>query len=203
MGHFKVPKFSKPHLTRESLGLTPWVKYDKYNPHSDQSTDARKSLADLDYSPLRRVTLQSFLMGILISMGGFIFGYDTGQISGFLEMPDFLQRFGQRHDDGTYYFSNVRAGLIVALVSTLHTYSPLPPLTLAALHRYAHRCPGCRSCGRYHRQKNQCHCLVWYLLHWQHRHDLLHRSLVPDDDGQMGGWSWCRRLVSTCPNVHV
>lgn len=132
MGHFKVPKFSKPHLTRESLGLTPWVKYDKYNPHSDQSTDARKSLADLDYSPLRRVTLQSFLMGILISMGGFIFGYDTGQISGFLEMPDFLQRFGQRHDDGTYYFSNVRAGLIVALVSTLHTHSPLPSLTLAS-----------------------------------------------------------------------
>ena len=23
-------------------------------------------------------------------------------------MPDFLERFGQRHDDGTYYFSDVR-----------------------------------------------------------------------------------------------
>ena len=44
------------------------------------------------------------------------FGYDTGQISGFLEMPDFLDRFGQRHSDGTAYFSNVRAGLIVSLV---------------------------------------------------------------------------------------
>jgi SP family sugar:H+ symporter-like MFS transporter len=32
-------------------------------------------------------------------------------------MPDFLQRFGQRHDDGTYYFSNVRSGLIVGLLS--------------------------------------------------------------------------------------
>ncbi|KIV89186.1 hypothetical protein, variant 1 [Exophiala mesophila] len=117
MGHLKAPNFRKPQLTREGLGLTTWVKYDKYNPHSDQSTDARKSLADLDYSPLRRITLQSFLMGILISMGGFIFGYDTGQISGFLEMPDFLERFGQRHSDGTYYFSNVRAGLIVALLS--------------------------------------------------------------------------------------
>lgn len=50
-------------------------------------------------------------------MGGFIFGYDTGQISGFLEMPDFRERFGLRHADGTFYFSNVRAGLIVALVS--------------------------------------------------------------------------------------
>lgn len=45
------------------------------------------------------------------------FGYDTGQISGFLEMPDFLDRFGQTHSDGTKFFGNVRAGLIVALLS--------------------------------------------------------------------------------------
>lgn len=32
-------------------------------------------------------------------------------------MPDFLQRFGQRHDNGEYYFSNVRSGLIVAMLS--------------------------------------------------------------------------------------
>lgn len=32
-------------------------------------------------------------------------------------MPDFLERFGMRHDDGTLYFSNVRAGLIVAMLS--------------------------------------------------------------------------------------
>ncbi len=32
-------------------------------------------------------------------------------------MPDFQQRFGQRHSDGTYYFSNVRSGLIVGLLS--------------------------------------------------------------------------------------
>ncbi|EAT82204.2 hypothetical protein SNOG_10810 [Parastagonospora nodorum SN15] len=42
---------------------------------------------------------------------------DTGQISGFLEMKDFLRRFGQQRSDGTYYFSNVRSGLIVALLS--------------------------------------------------------------------------------------
>lgn len=46
-----------------------------------------------------------------------MFGYDTGQISGFLGMVDFLRRFGQRHADGTPYFSNVRSGLIVALLS--------------------------------------------------------------------------------------
>jgi len=56
-------------------------------------------------------------MGMLVSMGGFVFGYDTGQISGFLGMVDFLRRFGQRHADGTPYFSNVRSGLIVGLLS--------------------------------------------------------------------------------------
>lgn len=45
------------------------------------------------------------------------FGFDTGQISGFLAMPDFLERFGQKHQDGTFYFSNVRSGLIVAMLS--------------------------------------------------------------------------------------
>jgi SP family sugar:H+ symporter-like MFS transporter len=48
------------------------VRYDKYNPNSAQATDARKSIAHLDYSPLRRVTWQSFFMGVLISMGGFM-----------------------------------------------------------------------------------------------------------------------------------
>jgi SP family sugar:H+ symporter-like MFS transporter len=32
-------------------------------------------------------------------------------------MPEFLERFGQQHSDGTFYFSNVRSGLIVALLS--------------------------------------------------------------------------------------
>jgi SP family sugar:H+ symporter-like MFS transporter len=58
------------------------------------------------------------LMGILVSMGGFIFGYDTGQISGFLEMPDFLRRFADIYDPttGIYKFSNGRSGTIVGLV---------------------------------------------------------------------------------------
>jgi hypothetical protein len=49
----------------------------------------------------------------------FIFGYDTGQISGFLEMPDFLNRFADQTDPetGRRAFSNWKSGLIVALVS--------------------------------------------------------------------------------------
>jgi SP family sugar:H+ symporter-like MFS transporter len=58
-------------------------------------------------------------MGVFVSMGGFIFGYDTGQISGFLGMPEFQSRFGQKNGngDGGFHFSNVRSGLIVALLS--------------------------------------------------------------------------------------
>jgi SP family sugar:H+ symporter-like MFS transporter len=68
------------------------------------------------------ITLRTIVMTILTAMGGFIFGYDTGQISGFLEMRVFLERFGEptprttEHPFG-YYFTNVRSGLIVALVS--------------------------------------------------------------------------------------
>ena len=93
------------------------VHFEQHDPRNEKGTDVRRSLADLDYSPLPRVTMRSFGMGCLISMGGLIFGYDTGQVSGFLELPNFLMRFGQQHADGTYYFSNVRSGLIVALVS--------------------------------------------------------------------------------------
>jgi SP family sugar:H+ symporter-like MFS transporter len=68
------------------------------------------------------LTLRTAFMAILVAMGGFIFGYDTGQISGFLEMDVFLRYFGQLgpitqdHPTG-YYFTNVRSGLIVGLVS--------------------------------------------------------------------------------------
>lgn len=94
------------------------VTFDEHNPASEKRRDGgRQSLAGLDYSPLKRVTGRSFILCVLVSMGGLIFGYDTGQISGFLEMPDFLERFGMRHSNGELYFSTVRSGLIVALLS--------------------------------------------------------------------------------------
>jgi hypothetical protein len=67
------------------------------------------------------ITLRTVVMALLVAMGGFIFGYDTGQISGFLEMDVFLRRFGQTTTDlvtypSGFYFTNVRSGLIVGLV---------------------------------------------------------------------------------------
>lgn len=77
---------------------------------------------NLDDAPVPRITLRTFLATVIASMGGIIFGYDTGQISGFLEMDVFLERFGQYDPSNSkansegYYFTNVRSGLIVALV---------------------------------------------------------------------------------------
>jgi len=62
-------------------------------------------------------------IGITASMGGFLFGADTGQISGFLIMKDFLRRFAQYSADAEEEngvpnkFDNIREGLVVGLLS--------------------------------------------------------------------------------------
>lgn len=84
---------------------------------SVSTTDREKGNGDVVDTPIPLFTIRSFIMGIFVSMGGFLFGYDTGQISGFLEMKNFLRRYGELGSDGTYQFSNVRSGLIVGLVS--------------------------------------------------------------------------------------
>jgi len=62
----------------------------------------------------------AIMLALLASMGGFIFGYDTGQISDIVLMDDFLLRFAKcttPGDASTCTFSVVREGLIVSLLS--------------------------------------------------------------------------------------
>ncbi|KAF2184441.1 general substrate transporter [Zopfia rhizophila CBS 207.26] len=96
-------------------------KFRGNSPSTTSSTngDVEKRPVMMQMGIRERFRPRILLMGILVSMGGFIFGYDTGQISGFLEMPDFLRRFADNRDPdaGVLSFSNGRSGTIVALLS--------------------------------------------------------------------------------------
>ncbi|KAL1629168.1 hexose transporter hxt5 [Neofusicoccum ribis] len=83
----------------------------------DQSSNIDVEFNKHEDGPLHIFNWRVIYMGVLVSMGGFIFGYDTGQISGFLEMEDFLRRFSDTTKDGAPAFSNGRSGTIVGLLS--------------------------------------------------------------------------------------
>ncbi len=70
-----------------------------------------------DESKVPFLTARTFFMAVLVSFGGLCFGFDTGQISGFIEMDNFLKRFADQKNP--LAFSNVRSGLIVGMVSSL------------------------------------------------------------------------------------
>ncbi|KAK8060827.1 hypothetical protein PG996_010757 [Apiospora saccharicola] len=81
------------------------------------------------------VTWRVICMSITYSLGGFLYGYDTGlfnhhlthrQISGFLEMASFKQVFGTWDaETGKYLFSSTRSGLIVGLLSIGNLFGAL------------------------------------------------------------------------------
>jgi len=84
---------------------------------ASSNADPEKRPVQLKMGTRERFRPRIILMAVVVSMGGFIFGYDTGQISGFLEMPNFLGRFADTEKDGKLAFTNGRSGTIVALVS--------------------------------------------------------------------------------------
>jgi len=59
-----------------------------------------------------KVKIIAVLLGAIASMGGMVFGYESGQISGFMNESDFIARFGE---DGK--FSAARQGTIVGLLA--------------------------------------------------------------------------------------
>lgn len=78
----------------------------------DKPEQEEEALPTLDDSDKKHIAVSVFCL--LIAFGGFVFGFDTGTISGFVNMTDFKQRFGQFEND-EYTLSNVRTGLMVAI----------------------------------------------------------------------------------------
>ncbi|KAL8761850.1 MAG: hypothetical protein Q9184_002053 [Pyrenodesmia sp. 2 TL-2023] len=60
--------------------------------------------------------LEAVFLGVITSIGGFLFGYDTGQISGMQIFTDFIERFGQG-PPGDKAFDDIILSLVVSLMS--------------------------------------------------------------------------------------
>ncbi|QRC93758.1 hypothetical protein JI435_039430 [Parastagonospora nodorum SN15] len=61
--------------------------------------------------------IEAILLGSVTSIGGFLFGYDTGQISSMLIFPDFINRFGQQQPDGSIAWDSTIQSLVVSTMS--------------------------------------------------------------------------------------
>ncbi|KAI0171691.1 general substrate transporter [Hypoxylon sp. FL1284] len=82
------------------------------------SATKQEQAAPQPASPVQqqRVTFIACFLGMVASIGGFMFGYVSGQISGFFSMDNYGQRFGQPTADGGYEFSAARQGTITGLL---------------------------------------------------------------------------------------
>ncbi|KAK4656458.1 hexose transporter hxt5 [Podospora pseudocomata] len=61
--------------------------------------------------------VEALILGAITSIGGFLFGYDTGQISGMLLFRDFKDRFGQVDTPEGRDFQPIIQSLLVSLMS--------------------------------------------------------------------------------------
>jgi len=61
--------------------------------------------------------VEAIMLGVVTSIGGFLFGYDTGQISSMLVFDDFRRRFGSVQADGNYALSTTVSSLVVSMMS--------------------------------------------------------------------------------------
>merc|ERR1711915_1106438 len=116
--------------------------------------------------------LEAIVLGIVTNIGGFLFGYDTGQISGMLLFRDFNLRFGQLNP-GEEGYPDLNPEIESILVSLM---------SMCSL-----RCIHCRLVGTTMEYDIRC----WPLHRRQHYSDHGYAVLGTHDDGTIRRWSWC------------
>ncbi|RLV90390.1 Hexose transporter 2 [Spathaspora sp. JA1] len=80
----------------------------------DVKIDFNETANQLENKTFKDYILISCLC-FMVAFGGFVFGYDTGTISGFVNMTDFIDRFGEVGEDGEKFLSSIRVGLMIGL----------------------------------------------------------------------------------------
>ncbi|KAF4457139.1 hypothetical protein F53441_927 [Fusarium austroafricanum] len=60
---------------------------------------------------------EALVLALITSLGGFLFGYDTGQISAMLLFRDYVDRFAQTDANGEKYWVPAIQGILVSLMS--------------------------------------------------------------------------------------
>ncbi|CCD25511.1 sugar porter family MFS transporter NDAI_0F01930 [Naumovozyma dairenensis CBS 421] len=91
--------------------------------HSDNISETKKDISDFDEAaapveiPKKPASAYTSvcIMCLMVAFGGFISGWDTGTIGGFMAQTDYINRFGSTHPSGTKYMSKVRTGLLVSI----------------------------------------------------------------------------------------
>ncbi|GAW17579.1 hypothetical protein ANO14919_070380 [Xylariales sp. No.14919] len=88
-------------------------------PQSEQAEQAEAPAGRSPTASNEKVTFIACFMGLVASIGGFMFGYVSGQISGYFSMEDYARRFGEAAvtGDGNASFSAVRQGTITGLLA--------------------------------------------------------------------------------------
>ena len=95
------------------------AKGESPNQYSDEQSQEYHELEKIVEERLSQKSKKEYVFVsiccIMVAFGGFVFGWDTGTISGFVNQTDFVRRFGSTRKNGTHYLSNVRTGLIVSI----------------------------------------------------------------------------------------
>lgn len=118
-----MASLTREHIAEEALDSNRTSAEDSFR-LSKHTAEENKAFSDTNGEDAQEIIIPEkpasayltvSIICLCMAFGGFMSGWDTGTISGFVNQTDFLRRFGNySHSKNTYYMSNVRTGLMVS-----------------------------------------------------------------------------------------